>query len=102
MWQDIVLSVVGTGFMISLFPQLIDMRKGNSTMNWITCLFTAIGCGIIAIVDFTLTLYISCGISIMTAIIWAMFLYYSGFTTSISKFKQNCIKDIKRRMSSFI
>ena len=76
MWQDLVLSSVGIVFTLALIPQLRDIYNKQCKMNWITCSITSIGCFVIAYTDYSLNLYISTIVSVITAIVWGLMMIY--------------------------
>jgi hypothetical protein len=78
MWQDIGLSVVVILFNIALVPQIIyGARVKRKTIATLTALLTVLGTAFIAYIYFSLKLYASAGIQIVTTILWGILLLQS-------------------------
>lgn len=78
MWQDIGLSIVVILFNIALVPQIIyGARVKRKTIATLTALLTIIGAAFIGYIYFSLNLYTSAGIQIITTILWGVLLFQS-------------------------
>jgi len=76
-WQDIVLTMINFGFIITVIPavvrnyQLKEVRGQSLSMYLSTALLLAV----MAAVFFTLTFYLTCASTAGTAIMWFILTY---------------------------
>ncbi|HAT03632.1 MAG TPA: hypothetical protein DCS29_02525 [Candidatus Magasanikbacteria bacterium] len=73
-WQDIVITIASIIFSLALFPQVyygFKNKKGAITHS--TSVPTFLGLYVIAFVYFSLELYFSAGMSIITGTLWLIF-----------------------------
>jgi len=77
MWQDIALSLINSGFIITLIPAIIrNYRvKDASSQSLTTYLSTAILLTVMLIIYFSLDLYLSGLTTTGTALMWYMLTY---------------------------
>ncbi len=72
-WQDIVLTVVGIIFSVSLIPQIYHgFKEKIGPIKLLTSTPTFIGLYIIAFTYITLSLYFSAAIAFLTGTLWLM------------------------------
>tara|TARA_Y100000310_G_scaffold227213_1_gene229427 strand:+ start:188 stop:436 length:249 start_codon:yes stop_codon:yes gene_type:complete len=75
-WQDIAISMAEIVFSISLFPQIyLGFRTRRGDISLMTSIPTTLGLFLIAYAFFTLSLYYSAIVSIVTGILWMILLF---------------------------
>ncbi|MFA6427746.1 MAG: hypothetical protein WCW16_04900 [Candidatus Magasanikbacteria bacterium] len=73
-WQDIVITIASIVFSLALFPQVYyGFKNKKGTITHSTSVPTFLGLYVIAITYFSLGLYFSAGMSVVTATLWLIF-----------------------------
>jgi len=77
MWQDIALTAINFGFIITLIPAIIKnyQVKEVSSQSFLTYLSTAVLLAVMAYVFLTLQLVMSCISTAGTGIMWFLLMY---------------------------
>ena len=71
MWQDIILTIVSVLFSYALIPQAVKgFKNKNQAITLQTSLINTIGMYTVCFIYFTLNLYFSTVVSLITATLW--------------------------------